>query len=84
MLLFPDSRPLVERLGPDFFRTAPTCPGVYLMRDSNGTVLKNQFILIGDPATGKKATLWLEKDVIEAIRFMPQLAAPVARWSWRC
>jgi predicted GIY-YIG superfamily endonuclease len=39
MLLFPDSRPLVERLGPDFFRTAPTCPGVYLMRDSNGTVL---------------------------------------------
>jgi predicted GIY-YIG superfamily endonuclease len=38
-LLFPDPRPLVERLGPDFFRQAPECPGVYLMRDAADTVL---------------------------------------------
>lgn len=39
MLLFPDPRPLVERLGPEFFRHAPECPGVYLMRDQADTVL---------------------------------------------
>jgi len=38
-LLFPDPRPLVERLGPEFFRRAPECPGVYLMRDGTGTAL---------------------------------------------
>lgn len=38
-LLFPDPRPLVERLGRDFFRQAPTGPGVYLMRDAQDTVL---------------------------------------------
>jgi predicted GIY-YIG superfamily endonuclease len=39
MLLFPDPRPLVERLGAEFFRQAPQRPGVYLMRDAVGTVL---------------------------------------------
>lgn len=39
MLLFPDPRPLVERLGPDFFRRLPETPGVYLMRDCTETVL---------------------------------------------
>jgi predicted GIY-YIG superfamily endonuclease len=39
MLLFPDPRPLVEQLGQEFFRNAPPRPGVYLMRDSSGTVL---------------------------------------------
>jgi hypothetical protein len=39
MLLFPDPRPLVERLGPDFFRRLPETPGVYLMRDGSETVL---------------------------------------------
>jgi predicted GIY-YIG superfamily endonuclease len=39
MLLFPDPRPLVERLGADFFRQAPECAGVYLMRDSLDNVL---------------------------------------------
>jgi hypothetical protein len=39
MLLFPDPRPLVERLGPEFFRSAPQLPGVYLMRDRADTVL---------------------------------------------
>ena len=34
-LLFPDPRPLVERLGRDFFRRLPECPGVYLMRDES-------------------------------------------------
>jgi predicted GIY-YIG superfamily endonuclease len=34
MLLFPDPRPLVERLGADFFRNAPVCSGVYIMRDA--------------------------------------------------
>jgi predicted GIY-YIG superfamily endonuclease len=38
-LLFPDPRPLVERLGRDFFRQLPERPGVYLMRDSLDTVL---------------------------------------------
>ena len=39
MLLFPDPRPLVERLGVEFFRQAPECPGVYLMRDASEAVL---------------------------------------------
>lgn len=39
LLLFPDPRPLVERLGREFFRSAPECPGVYLMRDSGDAVL---------------------------------------------
>lgn len=39
MLLFPDPRPLVERLGPQFFRNIPELPGVYLMRDRAETVL---------------------------------------------
>ena len=39
LLLFPDPRPLVERLGADFFREAPEAPGVYLMRDSSQTIL---------------------------------------------
>jgi hypothetical protein len=38
-LLFADPRPLVERLGGDFFRRLPQCPGVYLMFDTGGTVL---------------------------------------------
>jgi predicted GIY-YIG superfamily endonuclease len=38
-LLFPDPRPLVERLGRDFFRQLPQRPGVYLMRDARDTVL---------------------------------------------
>ena len=29
--LFPPPRPLVERLGEEFFRTLPPAPGVYLM-----------------------------------------------------
>jgi predicted GIY-YIG superfamily endonuclease len=38
-LLFPDPRPLVETLGLDFFRSAPQCPGVYLMRSQADEVL---------------------------------------------
>ena len=38
-LLFPDPRPLVERLGRDFFWQLPERPGVYLMRDARDTVL---------------------------------------------
>src|SRR5580704_17346330 len=38
-LLFPDPRPLVERLGVDFFRCLPEGPGVYLMRDAGGNLL---------------------------------------------
>lgn len=37
--LWPDARPLVERLGPSFFRTLPTHAGVYLLRDADETVL---------------------------------------------
>lgn len=37
--LFAPACPLVERLGRDFFRTAPTQPGVYSMRDACGTVV---------------------------------------------
>ena len=39
LLLFPDPRPLVERLGPDFFKQAPEAPGVYLMRAMDERVL---------------------------------------------
>ena len=39
MLLWPDPRPLVERLGTEFFRQAPECAGVYLMRDAQDAVL---------------------------------------------
>jgi predicted GIY-YIG superfamily endonuclease len=38
-LLFPDARPLVERLGREFFLQLPERPGVYLMRDARDTVL---------------------------------------------
>jgi predicted GIY-YIG superfamily endonuclease len=38
-LLFPDPQPLVERLGRDFFRQLPECPGVYLMRDASDVIL---------------------------------------------
>lgn len=38
-LLFPDPRPLVERLGRDFFRQLTERPGVYLMRDAQENVL---------------------------------------------
>ena len=37
--LFADARPLVERLGRDFFRQLPQVPGVYLMRDRTAQVL---------------------------------------------
>jgi predicted GIY-YIG superfamily endonuclease len=37
--LWPDARPLVERLGASFFRTLPTHAGVYLLRDDKETVL---------------------------------------------
>ncbi len=39
MLLIPDPRPLVERLGTEFFRRAPQTAGVYIMRDATGAVL---------------------------------------------
>ena len=39
MLLFPDPRPLVDRLGREFFRAVPETPGVYLMRDAADAVL---------------------------------------------
>jgi hypothetical protein len=38
-LLLPDPRPLVERLGQDFFWQLPERPGVYLMRDAVEVVL---------------------------------------------
>jgi predicted GIY-YIG superfamily endonuclease len=38
-LLLADPRPLVERLGQEFFRCLPQSPGVYLMRDAGDTVL---------------------------------------------
>jgi predicted GIY-YIG superfamily endonuclease len=37
--LFAPARPLVERLGKQFFRTVPPQPGVYLMRDATGDVV---------------------------------------------
>jgi predicted GIY-YIG superfamily endonuclease len=39
LLLFPDPRPLVERLGAEFFRQVPERAGVYLMRDATDAVL---------------------------------------------
>jgi predicted GIY-YIG superfamily endonuclease len=38
-LLFPDPRPLVERLGREFFRQLPETPGIYLMRDAGEQIL---------------------------------------------
>lgn len=38
-LLFPDPKPLVERLGRRFFRKAPRRPGVYKMRDAADNVV---------------------------------------------
>src|SRR5204863_6092952 len=38
-LLFPDAKPLVERLGREFFWALPEGPGVYLMRDAADSVL---------------------------------------------
>ena len=38
-LLFADPRPLVERLGQDFFRQLTERPGVYLMRDAQDNIL---------------------------------------------
>jgi predicted GIY-YIG superfamily endonuclease len=37
--LLPDAQPLVERLGREFFLSLPTHPGIYLLRDSNDTIL---------------------------------------------
>lgn len=39
LLLLPDPRPLVERLGHDFFRQLTERPGVYLMQNATGLVL---------------------------------------------
>src|SRR5262245_47305578 len=39
LLLFADPRPLVERLGLEFFRGLPQLPGVYLMKDATSAVL---------------------------------------------
>ncbi len=36
---WPDARPLVERLGHDFFRTLPVEPGVYRLRDEHDGIL---------------------------------------------
>lgn len=38
-LLFPDPKPLDQRLGRKFFRRAPRRPGVYLMKDASGKVI---------------------------------------------
>ena len=38
-LLFPDPKPLDQRLGRKFFRKAPRRPGVYLMKDANDKVI---------------------------------------------
>jgi predicted GIY-YIG superfamily endonuclease len=38
-LLFPDPKPLDQRLGRKFFRKAPRRPGVYLMKDASNKVL---------------------------------------------
>jgi hypothetical protein len=37
--LFPQPKPLRERLGDEFFRKAPACPGVYIMTDRQERVL---------------------------------------------
>jgi predicted GIY-YIG superfamily endonuclease len=39
LLLLPDPRPLVEKLGAGFFQSAPASPGVYMMRDPGGVIL---------------------------------------------
>jgi predicted GIY-YIG superfamily endonuclease len=39
ILLFPDARPLDERLTRNFFLTAPPRPGVYLMRDAQDRIV---------------------------------------------
>jgi hypothetical protein len=39
ILLFPDPRPLVERLGHDFFRQLTEYPGVFLVRDAHENIL---------------------------------------------
>jgi predicted GIY-YIG superfamily endonuclease len=38
-LLFPDPKPLDQRLGRKFFRKAPRRPGVYLMKDASDNVI---------------------------------------------
>lgn len=38
-LLLPDPRPLVERLGREFFQELPEHPGVYLMHDRSGAIV---------------------------------------------
>ena len=38
-LLFPDPKPLDQRLGKSFFRRTPRRPGVYLMKDASDKVL---------------------------------------------
>jgi hypothetical protein len=37
--LFEPARPLVDRLGPEFFRQIPACPGVYCMHNTAGAVI---------------------------------------------
>jgi hypothetical protein len=37
--LFPETKPLLERFGVEFFRAIPKRPGVYLMSDERGRVL---------------------------------------------
>ena len=37
--LFPLPKPLIERLGEDFFKSAPREPGVYIMRDTSDRIL---------------------------------------------
>jgi len=37
--LLPDARPLLDHLGPAFFRAIPTGAGVYRLRDARGSVL---------------------------------------------
>jgi hypothetical protein len=37
--LFPPERPIVERLGAEFFRRVPTCAGVYKMHDDTGEII---------------------------------------------
>jgi len=38
-LLFPDPKPLDQRLGRKFFRKVPRRPGVYLMKDAGDILL---------------------------------------------
>jgi predicted GIY-YIG superfamily endonuclease len=37
--LFPNARPLLDRLGPEPFKNAPPAPGVYVMADRRGRVI---------------------------------------------